>query len=180
MDRSRDPSGVSRSCFWCLWVVLPGALPVPSRPNRYCSRASSSPRWWLAVGGTRQVRLPTGVHSDFLIVRVATYDHSRVWSAQEAFLLFPSVKDGRRRQKTRRWRRFWRWGSEQQGGTEDAGRHPDCQEGKLIDAVKDQELRHAGQQRGDRDGNNSSGHELARTWRVGAEGHQDPGQGEAP
>ena len=33
-------------------------------------------------------------HSDFQTDQVATYDHSHVWSAQEAFALFPSVNSG--------------------------------------------------------------------------------------
>jgi hypothetical protein len=43
-----------------------------------------------------------GAHSDFLIGRVATFGHSHVWSAQEPFLLFPSVNFGSRRRIRRR------------------------------------------------------------------------------
>jgi hypothetical protein len=39
-------------------------------------------------------RADLDAHSDFQTDQVAAYDHSHVWSAQEAFALFPSVNSG--------------------------------------------------------------------------------------
>jgi hypothetical protein len=68
--------------------------------------------------------------------------------------------------------RLWRWEREQQGRTDDARGRPYCQKGELINTVKGQEFRHTCQQRGDRHGDNSSGHEHPRTRPESTKGHQ--------
>ena len=50
--------------------------------------------YWSRLKISGSPRADLDAHSDFQTDQVATYDHSHVWSAQEAFALFPSVNSG--------------------------------------------------------------------------------------
>jgi len=62
----------------------------------------------------------------------------------------------------------------EQGSCEDARRHADLQKEKRIDAIEDQEFRHARKQRSDGYCDNSTRRESSRVRVVRAKGYEDP------